>query len=48
MVSDELTAIDTEFLDSIIELIEERDLEDELTEEEQERLEDYRALRDNG
>jgi hypothetical protein len=48
MVSEELTAIDTELLDVIVDLIEERDLEDELSEEVQEKLEDYKALRDNG
>jgi len=47
MVSEELTAVDTEFLDAIIDLIEERDLEDELSEEEQEMLSEYKALSDN-
>jgi len=47
MVSEELTAIDTEFLDSIIDLIEERDLEHELTAEEQEMLSEYKALNNN-
>lgn len=47
MVSEELTAVDTEFLDELIDLIQERNLEDELTEEQQQHLEEYLALRDN-
>lgn len=43
-IEDKYTAVDDEFLEEVLDLIEERDLKDELTEEEKEKLKDYKSL----